>query len=173
MIVVMTLTFATLMTGVHVVRPGEIGFVYRGRKFLGHTGPAFVLATPIIGRVYRMKAESLHVLVESSVPETEILLEIADHSRFPIAEKDVDSEIRSRTSESVLEALSRQDTDGGFWDARTSAEDIRNRLNTSFKEMGLVVKYVRLGDHTLEVLDSSLARARILDFEDAVRRLES
>jgi len=141
---------AILTTGIRIVKPGEVGFVYRGRRFVGFTGPAFVFAPPVVGRVYRMKEESLHIVVESSVPKTEVLLEIANPSIFPITEEGVLTKIRNQVSESVLKILSHRGADDKSQEDRTAADDIRNGLTSSFREIGLIVKRVKVGNHNLE-----------------------
>jgi len=150
LISVIIAVFAVLTTGVRIVKPGEVGFVYRGRRFIGFTGPAFVFAPPVVGRVYRMKEESLNIIVELSVPKTEVLLEIANPSIFPIAEEDVLTKIRSEVSESVLRILSQRGADDRSLDLSVAAEDIRKKLNTSFLEAGVIVKRVKVGGYKLE-----------------------
>ena len=143
MILVVT---AILTTGIHIIRPGEIGFIYRGRKFLRHTGPAFVFGPPIIGRVYRVKVESLLIVVESSVPRAEIQLGIADPSKVPMWAKKIESEIKTQVADLTLKALSRYGSDKSHLDTVAAAEDIKNRLDASVKDLGLTVVDLKLGE---------------------------
>ena len=146
LLVTIVVVFALLTTGIRIVRPGEIGFIYRGRTFLRHTGPALVFAPPIIGRVYRVKEESLHIVVESSVPRTEIQLGIADPSKVPMWAKEIESEIKTKVSNHVLKALSRYGYSRNHLDPGAAAEDIKNRLDMSVKNLGLTIVSVRLGE---------------------------
>ena len=41
-VIMIVIAIAIITTGIHIVKPGEIGFLYRGRKCLRHFGPAFV-----------------------------------------------------------------------------------------------------------------------------------
>ena len=146
LLLAIVVVFALLTTGIRVVRPGEIGFVYRGRTFLRHTGPAFVFGPPIIGRVYRVKEESLQIVVESSVPRTEIQLGIVDPTKVPMWAKELESEIRTKVSDIVLKALSRYGDSRSHLDTVAVAEEIKNELDMSVRELGLTIMYVRLGD---------------------------
>jgi regulator of protease activity HflC (stomatin/prohibitin superfamily) len=147
MVIVVT---GILTTGIHIVKPGEIGFMYRGRKFLRHSGPAFLMGPPIIGKIYRMKAESLHIVFESSSPRMEILLGIADPSRVPITTQDLDSEIKDSTSKAVREVLSRTKSAGSQPDLKTLAEELKLRLDKSLEILGLRVRSIIVGGHSFD-----------------------
>ena len=148
-IMMIMVTIAVLTTGIHIIRPGEIGLIYRGKKFLRHSGPAFVMGPPIIGKVYRIKAKSLHIMFESptsSSPSMEILLYIADPSRIPTTVKDLDSEIRGLASVAVNEARSRINAAGNPTDYAAVAEKMRLRLDKSFEKIGLKVSIIKVGE---------------------------
>ena len=146
LLVTIVVVLALLTTGIRIVRPGEIGFIYRGRTFLRHTGPAFIFAPPIIGRVYRVKEESLHIVVESSTPRTEIQLGIADPSKVPMWAKEIESEIRTEVSDLVLKALSRYGSGKSHLNTEATAEDIKSKLDMSVRNLGLTIVSVRLGE---------------------------
>lgn len=168
--VTMVMVFSVLMTGFHIVRQDEIGFVYRGKKFVRHSGPGFVMSQPLIGKVHRMKAESLHIMVESPGVRTEAILAIADPQRVPVTVNDMDSEIRNLASEVVLETPSLQDPGKNGKDQRDIAEDLKRRLDEAFKDIGLVVKLLRFGECSIETHQNELAAARIPDWDDLSRR---
>ena len=172
-LVMIVVVVAILTTGVHIVKPGEIGFVYRGRKFLRHSGPAFLMGPPIISKIYRMKAESLHIVFESSSPRTEVLLGIADPSRVPVTVEGLDSEIRNLSSKTIKEVLSRRKAGGNGTDLEVVAEEMRLGLNKSFENMGLSVNSVKVGDRHFGSPISESAGAKIPSWDDVSRKLGS
>jgi regulator of protease activity HflC (stomatin/prohibitin superfamily) len=170
-IMVIMAVVTLLTTGVRVVKPGEIGFVYRGRKFLRHIGPAFVIAPPIIGKVYRMRVESLHAVFESLEPRTEILLDIANPSRVPITAQDLDSEIKDSTSKAVREVLSRTKSAGSQPDLKTLAEELKLRLDKSLETLGLRVKSIIVGNHSFDYPVNERSVTGIPDWDSLSRKL--
>ena len=131
--------FALMMTMAHIIRPGEIGFIYRRGAFLRLIEPGFLMAMPVIFRIYRMKTESLQIEVESSAHRAELQLGIADPSRVPVTVGDVESETRNRASEVVLKTFSRYSSDKKYLDTTAAVEEIEDRLNKSLRDMGLEV----------------------------------
>lgn len=168
--VVIVAVFALMATGIHIIRPGEIGFIYRRGRFLRLVQPGLAIAIPIILRVHRMRTESLNIVVESSAHRAELQLGIADPSRVPITVDDMDSEIRDLASGVILKAPSLQDSNKNGKDQRDIAEDLKRRLDEAFKDMGLVVKSLRVGEYTVETHQNDMAAAGIPDWNDVSRR---
>lgn len=131
--------FALVLTMTHIIRPGEIGFIYRRGTFLRLIGPSLNMAMPVIFKIYRMKTESLQIAVESSTHRAELQLGIADPSRVPVTVGDVESETRNRASEVVLKTFSRYSSDKKYLDTTASIEEIEDRLNKSLRDIGLEV----------------------------------
>jgi regulator of protease activity HflC (stomatin/prohibitin superfamily) len=137
--------FTLMATMIHIVRPGEIGFVYRRGTFLRLIEPGrLVMVAPIIFRIHRMKTESLHIVVESSAHRAQLQLGIADPSRVPVTVEEVESETRNRASELVLRSLSRYGSDKNHLDTTAAAKEIENRLNTILRDIGLKVESLKM-----------------------------
>jgi hypothetical protein len=136
---------ALMATMIHLVRPGEIGFVYRRGTFLRLIEPGhLVMVAPIIFKIHRMKTESLHIVVESSAHRAELQLGIADPSRVPVTVEEVESETRKKASELVLRSLSRYGSDKNHLDTTAAAKGIENRLNTILMDIGLKVDSLKM-----------------------------
>jgi regulator of protease activity HflC (stomatin/prohibitin superfamily) len=172
-VIMIVVVIAIITTGIHIVKPGEIGFLYRGRKCLRHFGPAFVFSTPIVSKMYKVKTESFHILFEPPNPRIEALLEIANPSRVPIAVKDLDSEIRNLASDTVRGRFTQMNAAMNRADFVVDAEELTLRLNKSFEKMGLRVSSVKVGEHEYTSPIDELAGAKILNWDDFSRRLRS
>ena len=144
MLLLIAAVFALMMTMAHIIRPGEIGFIYRRGSFLRLIEPGFLMAMPVIFKVYRMKTESLQIVVESSVHRAELQLGIADPSRVPVAVGEVESEARNRASETVLKTLSRYSSNKKHLDLTAAVEETENRLNRSLRDIGLKVVHLKV-----------------------------
>ena len=145
LLVAIAAVFAVMATMIHIVKPGEIGFVYRRGTFLRLIEPGhLIMIAPIIYKVHRMKTESLHVVVDSSTHRVELQLGIADPSRIPVTTKEVESETRSKASELVLKSLSRYGSDKNRLDTTAAAEEMKDGLNTILKDIGLRVEHLKV-----------------------------
>lgn len=145
LVVAIAAVFALMATMIHIVKPGEIGFVYRRGTFLRLIEPGhLVMAAPIIFKVHRMKTESLHIVVDSSAHRAELQLGISDPSRVPVTVEEVESETRNKASELVLKSLSRYGSDKNHLDTTAAAEEIENRLNTILRDIGFKVVYLKV-----------------------------
>ncbi len=173
LLTVTMIVIAIITTGIHIVKPGEIGILYRGRKCLRHFGPSFVFSTPIVSKMYIVKAESFHIVFEPPNPRVEVLLEIADPSRVPIAVKDLDFEIRNVATGTVRGRLTQTNAAMNRADLVVDAEELTLRLNKSFEKMGLRVGSVKVGEHEYTSPVDELAGAKILNWDDTSRRLGS
>lgn len=170
LLVAMAVTFSILMTGIHIVRQDEIGFVYRGKKFVQQSGPRIVVSTPIIGKVHRMKAKSLHITVEPSNPRTEVILSIADPSKVPVTVKDLDFEIRNSISNAITKAPQFQESCRDSKDPSDIAENLKDMLDESLRDMGFVVKSLRFGNHVIETGGGMPAAVGIPNWDDVSRK---
>ena len=122
--------------------------------------------------MYKVKAESFHILFEPPNPRVEVLLEIADPSRVPIAIKDLDSEIRNLASDTVRGRLTQMNAAMNRADFVVNAEELTLRLNKSFEKMGLRVISVKVGKHEYTSPTNELGGAKMLNWDDVSRRLE-
>ena len=139
MLLLIAAVFALMMTMTHIIRPGEIGFIYRRGTFLRFVGPSLNIAMPVIFKIYRMKTESLQIEVESSTHRAKLQLGIADPSRVPVTVGDVESDARNRASEVVLKTFSRYSSDKKYLDTTAAVEEIEDRLSKSLRDIGLEV----------------------------------
>lgn len=135
---------ALMMTGIRIIRPDEIGFIYRRGRFLRLVQPGLIIAIPIILKVRRMKTESLNIVVESSANRAELQLGIADPSRVPVTAEEIGSEAGNRASELLTKALSRYSSGNDHLDAAAAAKEIENRLDTPLRDIGLKVVDLRI-----------------------------
>ena len=135
---------ALMATMIHIVKPGEIGLVYRRGAFLRLIKPGhIVMAMPIIFKVHRVKTESLRIVVKSSTYGAELRLGIADPSRVPVPVGEAGLETRNKASELVQKSLSRYGSDKDRLDT-TAAEEIENRLDTILRDEGLKVESLKI-----------------------------
>ena len=144
LLVAIAAAFALMATMIHIIKPGEIGFVYRRGTFFRLVEPShIIMIAPIIYKVHRIKTESLHVVVDSSAHRAELQLGIADPSRVPVPVGEAELETRNKASELVQKSLSRYGSDKDRLDT-TAAEEIENRLNTILRDVGLKVERLRV-----------------------------
>lgn len=182
--IVIVAVFVVITTGVHIVRPGEIGFLYRRGKFLKHFGPAFVFGTPVISKMYRLNVKTLHILFEHPVSKvrdvgttlnlkTEMTLDIADPSRVPIRDENLGAEVRRLASDAFEKTVSRMRSEEDRNDPSTIAKELRTSLNEAIERIGLRVAYLKVGEHEDDPPVGKLAGAKIPSWDDLSRTYET
>lgn len=184
LVVVIVVVLAVMTTGIHIVRPGEIGFLYRRDKFLRLSGPALVFGPPIIGKMYRLNVKTLHILLEHPAVKmmsggatlnlkTEVTLDIANPSTVPIRSGDLGAEMKRQVSDAFEETISRMRSGENLNDPSAFAEELSSRLNRAVGKLGVRVASVKVGDHSQVSAISEFENARIPSWDDLSRRLES
>jgi len=183
-VVVIVVVLAVMTTGVHIVRPGEIGFLYRRNKFLRLSGPALVFGPPFIGKMYRLNAKTLRILLERPAVKmmnegtalnlkTEVTLDIVDPSMVPIRNGDLGAEVKRLASDAFKETISRMRSREDHNDPSAFAKELGNNLNRAVEKMGFRVASVKVGDHRQVSGIGELENAEIPSWDDMSRRLKS
>jgi len=178
MIIVVT---AVISTGIHIVKPGEIGFLYKRKKFLNYFRPGFIFGPPIVSRMYRLDATTLHILLKPPALkmrdegeirnlETEVMFDIADPSRVPIRSKGLGEEIRTLASSIFEETIPRMRSREHRDDAGAIAKELMICLNREVDKMGFRVAAVRVGNHLESSAVSKFDKAQILSWDDLSRK---
>jgi len=180
--VIICVVLGIMTTGIHIVRKGEIGFLYRGERFLRQFGPSFVVGPPIIGKMYRLDERALRITFGPSSPgrtyegsaknpRTEITLGIADPPRVPIRNADLSGEIRELVSETYRRATSRTRSWEEGNNPRELARELRTDLDRVLGKIGLRVTSLKVGDFLYDSTSTGLEGAGIPTWEDLSRRI--
>lgn len=177
LVIVIVTVFVVITTGVHIVRPGEIGFLYRRGKFLRHFGPAFVFGPPVISKMYRLNVKTLHIQFEPPMSKarnggailnlkTEMTLDIANPSRVPVRDQNLAAEVRRLTSDAFEKTVSRMRSEENHNDPSTIAKELRTNLNEAVERIGLRVTYLKVGEHQDGPPVDKFAGAKIPSWDD-------
>ncbi|MCJ7562886.1 MAG: hypothetical protein MUO84_07765 [Thermoplasmata archaeon] len=172
-----------LITGIHIIRPGQIGFLYRGKTFIRDFGPSIVFGPPLISRMYKInRGEVLHFILDSSSTggrrarttpgfEIEVTLDITDPSKVPVLKGDLKLEAHGIVSRAMEKAISHIERESETQDQAAIARELRIVLEKSLKVIGLRPAYIRAGNHKETTSINPLATARVPLWDDLQSRL--